>query len=66
MPEGKERVVRHVEIARDELHLNVAGVSRIGMLDWATRGKLIVVERLLPHSAGETHGELAAWNDIAE
>src|SRR3984885_15728305 len=66
MPEGEERVVRHVQIARDELHLNVARVSRIGMLDWATSGKLIVVERLLAHGAWETHSELAARRDIAE
>ncbi len=66
MSEGKERVIRYVQIARDKLHLHVAGVRRVGMLDRAARRKLVVVERLLPHSAGETHGELAAGRYIAE
>ena len=66
MSEGKERVIRHVQIARHILHLHVAGVSGVGVLDWAASGKLVVVERLLPHSAGETHGELAARSDISE
>src|SRR6202453_4732664 len=36
------------------------------MLDWATSGKLIVVERLLAHSAWETHGKLAARSGPVE
>jgi len=66
MSEGEESVIGRVEIARDELHLNVAGMSRVGVLDWAASGKLIVVKRLLPHSAGKTHSELTARSDIAK
>src|SRR5271156_1446631 len=60
MSEGEEGVVRYVEIARHILHLHVARVSRVSVLDGAASRELVIVERLLPHSAGETHGELAA------
>ncbi len=66
MSEGEERVIGHIEIAGNVLHLNVTGVSWIGVLDWAASGKLVVVERFLSHSARETHGELTARYGIAE
>src|ERR1700733_15762146 len=66
MSEGKERVVRYVEIAGHILHLHVAGVSGVSMLDGAASRQLIIVKRLLPDSAGKTHGELAAGSYVSE
>ena len=39
---------------------------RVSVLDRATCGELVVIQRLLPHRAGEADGEFAAGSDVAE
>ena len=58
--EGVERLVGHVEVVAAELRKPVALFER------ASGVLVVVVERNLPHVAGEGHAQLAAGVDVAE
>src|ERR1700685_3803336 len=66
MPEGKESVIRYIEIARHILHLYITGVSGVSVLDGSAGRQLVIVERLLSHRAWETHGELATGSHVSK